>query len=151
MCAVSYVNSSQCTLLIDQTRDVSVSIHTPGVIWALTSYLENDDIGAMEIHGDGDPPSKPFSLSPLTINPSVLTVCGFSTLGGGSGPVHSGLVIITPHLWAGAGVREVRLGIDGPVNVYFGFGREKPSLVKPWENGAGGTVFKWPGGAPVAG
>lgn len=144
MSSFMYDKSVRCSITIEQTADVEVSIVSESVVWALNPLLNSADTKPVEIGGIGNPPKKPFSISPLTISPSKLCAGGFSTLSGGEGAVHSGELIIAIYMWAGGAVSSVRLGVNNYVRATFSFGGVIAKPIAYYADGNGGTVFNWP-------
>ena len=144
-----YSESVQCAFLIDQGADVSIGIYQWGVIYSMNPLYRSDDFSMASIHGIKGAPD--FSIRPLAINESTLTVVGASAGGEpGIGPVHRGKFVFELHMWAVSGVSSLRLATDRAVDVRFCFGgaeqlsiTDPEQLVKPWKTD-GGTEFPWP-------
>lgn len=150
----AFSNSASCAFLIDETASVEIGL-MGNAIYSLNAIFDTNDDGVTRISGKYDGKKCDFSISPLSICPSVLRVHGFATehitKRGGHGPVLSGKLVIELHIWAGSDVSEIALGTDSAVDVRFCFGsadqlsNEDPrQLVKPWTGNITGTIFKWP-------
>ena len=146
-----YSKSVQCAFLINETADVSIRIHTDGVMYSLTPLFGTDDYGSSRIYGDRSGSNPDFLIIPLAFARSALKVASFSMDVGGIGPVHSGKLFLELHMWAYPEVSGVVLGTDRAVDVRFCFGSAKQlsstdasQLVMPWSAGAASTPFPWP-------
>ncbi|WP_147297929.1 hypothetical protein [Trinickia dinghuensis] len=147
-----YSKSALCALLIDEAADVAVEIHTIGAAWALNPCPGGRDFGYSSIEGEKNSPDFGFSISPLIMSRSTLTVNGFSMSGRSHGPEQRGRLLMSLHIWATSNISRLTLATDKSATALFCFGgsdqllTQEPAqfLVKPWENGAGGTPFDWP-------
>jgi hypothetical protein len=148
-----YSKSAQCALWINEVADVSIRIGTDGVIYSLNSLPYARDSKPAKIVGASDGSNPDFSIMPLIISETILTVNGFLINAGGIGPVRSGHLVLELHMWAVSGISRIVLGTNRAVDVRFCFGSSKQlsstdptQLVTPWAQGAmGGTPFSWPG------
>ena len=147
-----YKKSSRCVLLVDEVADVAIEIYTTSAVWALNSCPDSKNFGSSCIEGEGGGPDFGFLVSPLMLSQSTLGISGFSTAGKGRGPAYRGRLLITLHIWAAPDTSKITLATDNSVAVRFCFGESNQLLtgdpgqflVKPWDGGAGGTVFDWP-------